>query len=68
MSAPEASDWIEWTGGECPVRAGSTVRIKARDGFTVTKLIDGDEPAAAWLHLPDNHPEWDIIAYRVVQP
>jgi hypothetical protein len=62
------SKWIEWTGGECPVEPGTKVRTRSRDGFAVTKVCEGDEPKVEWLHLPDNHPEWDIVAYRVVQP
>ena len=62
----EVGAWIDWAGGECPVEPGTRVHIKARDGFNVVKLISGDEPEVEWEHRPDNHPEWDIVAYRVV--
>lgn len=54
--------WIEWEGGECPVRDGAVVGLKFYDntewcGTTATNFD--------WYHrsLPN-----DIIAYRVVKP
>lgn len=73
MSAPE-NDWIEWSGGECPVR-GQYIDAKLRDGFLFeNELADtlcGDFYDAKsctsdndnWMH---NGSSDDIIAYRVV--
>ena len=53
-------DWIEWGGGECPVKGATLVDIKFRNG----DIIRGYKP---------RHLDWrldgdigDIIAYRVV--
>lgn len=74
------NDWIDWTGGECPVPADSLVQAKTRSGSTYEALAGvfsgflgggGD-----WWSHTENRPKIkyptenvrddDIIAYRVV--
>lgn len=63
----EAGDWIEWSGGICPVDTEALIMTKLRSGWV------SSGPAMAGYHrwdhgrtptspLRDN----DIIAYRVV--
>jgi hypothetical protein len=56
-----ADDWKQWTGGKCPVRAGTTVELKHRDGSTGTRTI---EWPGWWEHLGT---PCDIVAYRIVR-
>lgn len=61
-----ASPWIEWNGGECPVR-GKNVDICKRDGC-VSEHLAADR--LNWAHCTGSlagYPS-DITAYRVVQP
>lgn len=52
--------WIRHDGGPCPVPPGSQVSVIYRDGERDTMFaID-----LGWAHLPDYHPEHDIIAYK----
>ncbi len=54
--------WIEWTGGECPVAAETTVEIKLRSGHT-----DRDEAShITWFKHDWGARRSDIVAYRVV--
>ncbi|PXW19017.1 hypothetical protein [Pantoea sp. JKS000250] len=53
-------EWIEWGGGECPVKGATLVDIKFRNG----DIIRGYKP---------RHLDWrldgdigDIIAYRII--
>lgn len=55
------SEWIEWEGGECPVKSGVRVEVRLRDG-TIERL---DADSLDFEHLPDDA-ETDIVAYRVV--
>lgn len=63
LPAPASDDgWIEWDGGgECPVPGDTIVDYRTRSG-RVSRV-----PAAA-LHWRDEGSDFDIIAYRVVQP
>lgn len=58
-------DWIDWTGGECPVHAGLTVEYKMRDGGESKSFADDLD----WRHFPDSPSicGGDIVAYRVVK-
>lgn len=58
---PEDDGWIEWNGGQCPVRADAIVDIKFRDGIVRLK----DVAQWIWTHAGDKS---DIIAYRVMKP
>jgi len=64
-SIQEPGDWIEWSGGECPVDGNTLVRVKLRGGE-----YRSPDPASyfRWWHsgtvaagLP-----YDIVAYCVV--
>lgn len=52
-------DWIEWSGGKCPVEGGSKVEVELGDGRKYKRRADHFE----WHHEGDGT---DIIAYRVV--
>lgn len=59
-AAPVEPEWIEWNGGECPVRNGADVEVRFRDGG-----IDRDsmpEYCRNWYHEGTDD---DIVAYRV---
>ena len=52
-------EWIEWSGGNCPVPANSRVDIKFRDGDI------GLEQSANWDWSHRGYRS-DIIAYRII--
>lgn len=55
-------DWIEWSGGECPVNASEMVDvIFGRGGIMSTNIAD----CWRWNHSGTDS---DIIAYRLHQP
>jgi hypothetical protein len=55
-------DWIEWSGGECPVSSNTVVTIKRRGG----ELIERVDGAGAFNWGRYDRPQvTDIIAYRV---
>ena len=59
---PEAEGWIEWSGGERPVRGYTWVDYKLRNrdrGRSKAGLLD-------WRHAGLD--DADIVAYRVVKP
>ena len=71
------NDWIEWTGGDCPVAKGTLVDVKYRGGRSahgVTAGTEWGEPD----HVSDNGnnaEDWyhdgigaDISAYRLARP
>lgn len=55
-----AGEWIEWTGGECPVPAGLKIEAELRSGLygNTTK-----PEKCRWRHLGMGG---DIVRYRVV--
>lgn len=58
----EVSDgWIEWSGGDMPVRSGVRVEYRMRDGATDSYGVKAH--ILRWDHAGT---EGDIIAYRVV--
>jgi hypothetical protein len=59
-------DWVEWSGGECPVPYNTTVFVKTRSGLGLDALNDF-ESCFDWDWLGQYHP-MDIVAYRVVKP
>ena len=71
------TDWIEWTGGDCPVAKGTLVDVKYRDGRSARGVTAGTEWGESG-HVSDNGKNaegWshdgigaDIVAYRLAQP
>lgn len=59
------SDWIEWHGGECPIRNGEVVEVKKRYGGTELFQQQHHYCYQLWTHYGDG---LDIIAYRIVKP
>lgn len=53
--------WIKWDGGEMPVKAGTPIVVKHRDG-EVYESIAGNAYSSDWSHDSDGG---DIIAYYV---
>lgn len=73
------NDWIEWTGGECPVAPETVVDVRFRNGEEDcsggaaeywTRMSRGRDwwkhEGAPWGAEIDGGNEADIIAYRVV--
>lgn len=65
----EATDygWIEWKGGDCPVKEGTLIDIKDRDGelhLGVEALCDPSNYETHWLHHCAE--DCQIIAYRIL--
>lgn len=55
------NDWIEWSGGECPVPDDTIIDVQFRNevkckGFSASRW--------AWEHIDEPS---DIVAYRVVK-
>jgi len=62
--ASQENDWIEWTGGKCPVAAHQRVQVRHADGWE-------DRPfgrlATLWTWEPRKRfGPTNIVAYRVV--
>lgn len=57
------SDWIEWTGGKCPILNKAHHQRRYRDGHEDTVKRDYAGADLIWAHFGE--PE-DIVAYRVV--
>lgn len=56
--------WIEWKGGECPVRPGRAVEILCRNGI---EQIFTEPSQVRWTHDPSiGNPARDVVAYRLV--
>lgn len=55
------NEWVEWTGGECPVAHDQLVFVKLRSGFTSQEQKAG---TFSWECMDDDA---DIIAYRLVE-
>ena len=70
--AESDSDWISWSGGECPVPKGTPVMIRLRNGeehgpfpaLRLASVIDIDASNSFWIH---HGFLVDIIAYRIVK-
>jgi hypothetical protein len=59
MTEEKQSEWIEWAGGECPVRLDAVVTYKLRNGDI---CIPQRASQLDWSH----NGTWnDIIAYRL---
>jgi hypothetical protein len=73
-AACTADGWIEWSGGACPVPAGTAVEVRQRNG-EVIKGLALQSPwtdALQWqVGIPphDLTPDHtDIVAYRIINP
>mgnify|MGYP001613077716 CR=1 FL=1 len=68
MKELEEAEWIEWSGGVCPIDPGTKVYVKQRDGIEAgpaAALVWGttDDPDFSnWHHTGETD---DIIAYRI---
>lgn len=60
MSEAEWGDWIEWKGGECPVKDGILTEARWADGEV---LLSGQ--ARVWIGWKHQHGLMNIVAYRV---
>jgi len=65
-SVPEGREdgWIAWTGGDCPVAPGDLVERRYRYSPDFNRTA---APADMW-RWDHRDSEFDIVAYRVVQP
>ena len=61
------SEWIEWTGGECPVDRGAAVDLRYSGGVEAHHLIAG---RMDWIHYKGVMAKYggNIVAYRVAEP
>lgn len=58
------NDWIEWDGGECPVKGTAFVDIKVRMGDTIEE-VRADELDWGRNSRYDPDGEFDVVAYRI---
>lgn len=66
----DAAGWIEWTGGTCPVPAGTLVDVKHRSGHvfhhnTALRYYIEDQRDGHALDWAHSDVPGDIVAYRV---
>ncbi|AWH14668.1 hypothetical protein [Aeromonas phage 62AhydR11PP] len=69
--APDADGWIEWGGGECPVKMGTLIDVKYRDGHLQLGCRSEsrcDTELYATTHSGNSGGISDIIAYRPHKP
>lgn len=59
MSANNNAEWIEWRGGECPLKQSEMVMVRVRGGFEAPPFS-----ASALRWSRDGTPD-DIVAYKV---
>ena len=60
----EAGDWIEWSGGECPIASDETafdVRLRTGKEYCVETGASG----LRWSHRGKS--SGDIIAFRIIR-
>ncbi len=55
------NNWIEWNGGEMPVKEGAIIDVKYRDGEIKYAVVAGERYAIDW-NIDDV--DADIVAYR----
>lgn len=65
-SNADADGWIEWHGGECPVRHGERFDRRHRSGDILARMKawHGNMRPCVWEHRGNDR---DIIAYRIVE-
>lgn len=65
------SEWIEWSGGVCPVPDGTLVDVEYRDGSSEHSAIATSSSSSGSGASPtfweNDHTQLDIIRYRVCQ-
>lgn len=69
--AAKNDGWIDWGGGECPLKNGTKVDVKDRDGYEHLGEIIGynnNVDSIFWRHGGVGCPDNEIIAYRLHQP
>ena len=57
------TDWIEWNGGECPIKSDKT-RVEYRMRNASPDIFHGKSLRWNWEH---NGTRGDIIAYRIIE-
>lgn len=71
---PDSDGWIEWKGGECPVKAGTLIDVRYRSGrerWNVPAMHMHDTSAGIMLGLNlwnNDGKDYNIIAYRLHRP
>lgn len=66
LASVPSAEWIDWSGGLCPLRVGDRFHLRYRDGVESRRSRIAEGPwasASTWMHCGDNS---DIIAFRVV--
>lgn len=60
------SDWIEWSGGSCPIpdAKAKTFSLQYRGGFKI-HYVNADAKKLPWSHEGKND---DITHYRLIEP
>lgn len=69
--ASDANGWIEWNGGDCPVRFGKLIDVRYRDGHVQLGCRAEsrcDTELYATTHWGNSGGAADIIAYRLHKP
>lgn len=59
------TDWIEWSGGDCPVPPDTVVQAKFVSDYWGTTGAEGAARRFSWAR-PSLYRYGDIVAYRVV--
>lgn len=59
---PDKDGWIEWRGGQCPVKSGTRVDIKYRSGDL---MVSASPELERWWHGFSPQPI-DIVAYMIL--
>lgn len=61
------TDWIPWSGGECPVADDVLVNVTVRQEVTGgRRYVAVEEPADYYDWSVDGHNDGDIMFYRIV--
>lgn len=69
--AAKNDGWIEWAGGECPLKKGTIIDTKDRDGHENFGEVIGSTNNVDnifWQRGVCSYPAYEIIAYRLHQP
>lgn len=71
---PDADDWIEWAGGECPVKSGTPVEVQLRcGGILFGRALEDASTAWDMWHVgkpgdPLPRPnQLDIVRFRIIK-
>lgn len=63
LEQQEQGEWIEWSGGECPVPPKTIVTVRYRKG---KEESPGEAGGYFWSHGSGIRATVDIIAYRII--